>query len=126
MRLRSRRLQKQKQKKGGTHLALLSPHTHAHPMRPATARIAPLADGLALLSLGQGREGSLDWELSCGCSVPSAAAAATAAVGRPRFSPAVRATSGAGASTSTWTVTGEPITRRAGDMRGGALFQVRR
>jgi hypothetical protein len=89
--------------------------------------VTPLADGLALLSLDGGPDGDaggdLHWELSC-----SRLPAGAAGVARPRFSPAMRAASGAGASTSTWgegEVAGAPSSRRPGDMRGGALFQVR-
>ena len=96
-----------------------------HPMRGTS--VTPLADGLALLSLDGGPDGDaggdLHWELSC-----SRLPAGAAGVARPRFSPAVRAASGAGASTSTWgegEVAGAPSSRRPGDMRGGALFQVR-
>jgi len=92
-------------------------------MSPGVTR---LGDGLALLSLGDGGSGAalpLEWELCAGS--PSAAAA-----GAPSGASLLqcRPASGAGASTSSWRQAasrGAPVVRRVGDMRGGALFQVR-
>jgi len=85
--------------------------------------VSHLGDGLALLRLGEaaaGRGLPLEWEL-CGSAAAGGGAGAGAG-GLPRL-PLVRAASGAGASTST--TAGAPPVRRVGDMRGGALFQVR-
>ena len=89
------------------------------------AGVTRLGDGLALLSLGGEGGGAalpLEWDL---CSSSTSAAAGPSGAVLQHFT---RPASGAGASTSSWrqsVAAGAPASRRAGDMRGGALFQVR-